>query len=234
VEVVETSQGPVVRKTFARAYVRHMNRELQALRELRAHVDAVPDLLDTGPNWFTCPYYRDVLGDVWASGRLLPLRVVREMVDVLRSIHQHGFDLIDAKPQNFVLDPRRGLKVVDFEFLHQYSGEPPDFTSAYSFVGVPEGFSGDVPVNGFSYDHDWHRFTGLPFKSLVGEPPLAQHARRTMFRLRRSVTGPRAPARQGARLVRQKVRQARGQAARTYTTWTKRRAVNSHAGQRAP
>ena len=171
VEVVRGDQGLVVRKTFAPGYLRHLDRELEGLRELGPHIAAVPPLLEVGDNWFTCPYYQDELRAFRDRGKLLPLPVVHEIVSVLREITARGFDLIDAKPDNFLLDPEHGLKLVDFEFLYRYPGSPPEFGASYGFAGVPEGFSGDVPVTDFNYDRRWRRLTGLsPELVLEGSP----------------------------------------------------------------
>lgn len=224
VEVMQGQHGLVVRKTFANGYLRHMERELQGLRELRPHVGAVPELLDSGPNWFTRPYYEDELSEVWAGNRLLPLRVVREMVGVLRRIHDQGFDLIDAKPQNFMLDPRQGLKLVDFEFLHRYHGPPPDFTASYGIVGVPDGFPGDLPVSDFSYNRRWRRYTGLSPHALVESPAWSQHVHRALFRLRKATLGSQGRIRRSLRLSRHQLRRTRRLVGREYARWTRYRA----------
>jgi hypothetical protein len=230
VEIVRGAAGNVVRKTFAEGYLRHMERELDGIRFLGPSVAAVPELVGTGPNWFETPLYRNTLADYGSGGRLVPLRAVRQMVAVLREIHDQGFDLIDAKPQNFLLDPDHGLKIVDLEFLYRYPGRAPEFADSYSFVGVPEGFRGDVPFS-WSYDWNWHRSTGLSRRALVEGAPLRQHAERTLYRLRWAATGPTAPSRRAARLVRGQLFSLRRRAGRRYSQWTARRAQSGFAGR---
>jgi hypothetical protein len=230
VELVRSDDGRgalTVRKTFAAGYRRHMERELHGLRELGPHVDAVPDLLDSGPNWFTTPYYENQLGEIRPTGRLLPLRVVRAMVDVLQRIHEQGYELIDAKPQHFLLDPQHGLKVVDLEFLYRSEGPPRTLTESYTLMGPPESFTGDVPADGLSYDWRWRRFTGLSPASLVGSPPWSQHIQRALFRLSRTLSGPRAPARRAVRLSRRQAHAARRRIGARYGRWATRRAQHS-------
>lgn len=183
VEVVQGEDGPVVRKTFTPGSRRFLEREIFARRQLAGELPAVPELLDHGPSWFTSPYYRDLLQDVWRSGRLVDLPVVREMVEVLRRLHDLGFDVLDAKPQNFVLDPDRGLKLVDLEFLHRHEGGSPPFRDSWCFVAPPPEFVGDVPLTDFDYDRRWRRFTGLRLSALIDGSPAQQRAGRAAFQL---------------------------------------------------
>ncbi|WP_127128523.1 hypothetical protein [Georgenia sp. SYP-B2076] len=227
VEVVRTEHGRAVRKTFVPAARRHLERELGGLATLAPHV-AVPEVLATGPNWFLSPYYENRLRRVGdrPGGALVPLRAAREMVDVLRRVHALGLDLVDAKPQNFLLDPERGLTLVDLEFLQRYEGEPPPFTGLYGFVGVPDGFGGDVPfVDDLRYDLRWRPYVGLSMEALLGSPPWEQHLRRAAFRLARVAGGSSEPVRRvGGRSLRT-MRRARRRAAGLYHAWARRRAL---------
>lgn len=181
VEVLRGDSGPVVRKTFTPGSRRYLEREVLARQELAGKVPAVPELLARGPSWFTTPYYRDELQHVWRSGGLVDLTVVRDMVDVLRRLHALGFDVLDAKPQNFVLDAEAGLKLVDLEFLHRHEGRSPAFRDSWCFVGPPPDFAGDVPLTDFDYDRRWRRFTGLPLDSLLDDSPARQRLHRAAF-----------------------------------------------------
>lgn len=225
VEVVDGPQGPVVRKTFAPRARRFMEREVRAMRELGPRIDAVPELLDVGPNWFETPLYDDVLPLVRdeSSIRLLPLDVVREMVAVLRSIHDLGFDVIDAKPQNFLLDPRRGLKIMDFEFFYSYPQDPPPFAAAYWLRGIPDDFVGDVPRGRLSYDWRWRRFTGLSTEGLIADVRWRQVLERAVYRARHATIGPDGRPRRLARSGRSGWRHARGRLASRYWVWARGR-----------
>ncbi|PVU83502.1 hypothetical protein DDP54_11410 [Cellulomonas sp. WB94] len=227
VQVVQSPQGPVVRKTYAEGFRRFLDREVAAIRELGPLVDAVPPLVEVGPNWFSCPLYEDTLPPMGSlpGGRLVPLPVLRQMVTVLRQIHDLGYDLVDAKPQNFVLDARIGLKILDFEFAYRYpEGQVPPFARSYNFVGPPPGFAGDVPVGPTTYDHRWRGHTGLPLDVLVDGSPASQHLHRALFRMQRMLAGPYSPARRGARVARRVLVRARSRASRTFTAWTRHRA----------
>ncbi|MCZ3388535.1 MAG: hypothetical protein LH645_05310 [Actinomycetia bacterium] len=224
VEVVDGADGRVVRKTFAAGYLRHMERELLALQQLSPEVAAVPPLLASGDNWFSCPYYRDQLAPLMTSRKLVPLPLVRDMVDVLRQIHEHGFDLVDAKPQNFILDHRAGLKIVDFEFLHRYTNDRPPFASSYAFRGVPAGYTDDLPVSDLSYERRWLAFTGLSADQLTSGSPMSQHTSRAVFRTKRAILGPRGPVRRIQGQVRLGARTTRRATGRTFSRWARARA----------
>ena len=223
VEVVEHDGGLAVRKTFARPARAHLERELRGLRELTPDVP-VPALLGTGPNWLLTSFHPNRLriGDR-PGGRLVPLSAARGMVDVLRRVHARGFDLIDAKPQNFLLDPG-GLRLIDLEFLHRYDGEPPEFSHLYGFVGVPDDFDGDLPfVDDLSYDLRWLPYVGLSKEALLHDPAWAQHLRRAAFRLTRTVTGSSEPVRRVGRVGLRAARGGRRSAATAYRAWARRR-----------
>jgi len=226
VEVVAGPDGPAVRKTFARGFLRFMEREVWAMRELSGVVDAVPPVLDTGSNWFTCPFYDDVLGplDTPRGPRLVPLGVLREMVAVLRRFHELGYDLVDAKPQNFVVDRALGLRVVDFEFMHRYDGDPPPLDRSASFVDVPPGSTPDRPVGDMSYEKRWLPYTGMPLAVLLDGSEHEQRSHRRRHRTRSLAAAPRARASGLARRAYDAARGAKGTVLWRYTVWARRRA----------
>jgi hypothetical protein len=206
VELVRHDRGVAVRKTFAPSAHAFLERELAGLQELAPHV-AVPAVLATGPSWFLTPFYENRLrlGDR-PGGRLVPLHVAREMVAVLRRIHALGVDLVDVKPQNFLRE-RGGLRLLDLEFLHRYDGAAPPFERMYGFVGVPQGFAGDVPLaDDLSYEARWLPYTGLTLDQLLHAPRWAQHAHRAVFRARRLLTGSWTPLRRVGGPVRRRTR----------------------------
>jgi hypothetical protein len=228
VEVIEHGDGLAVKKTFGRGHRRFLLREVEALRELGPHVAAVPELLATGADWFLCPYYEDQLRSYWGTSRLLPLPVIKEMIATLRAIHHCGFAQIDAKPQNFVLDRERGLKILDFEFLHRYEGPPPDFRESYSLIGVPEGFTGDRPVGAPTYWRRWHRRTGMRLETLLDGPSWRQHAERTAFRLQAFLPRRQAHPRTIGHRLRNAARTARRHLGDDYRAWAAQRAPVVH------
>lgn len=225
VDVVSGPEGPVVRKTFAPSFARYLEREVSTMDALSARVAAVPPVLDRGPNWFTCPYYEDTLGD-WEQGRLVPLPILRQMVAALRELYEHGYDLVDAKPQNFLFDPDAGLKIVDFEFIHRYeNGEARPFVDTMNFTGAGHDFEGDAPVGDQSYERLWLPYTGLSREVLVNGSPAAQLRHRLLFRARQGSVGSRSPLRRQLGRGRRAVQHARWLAGRRYGQWAGRRAA---------
>lgn len=225
VEVVDDGSGPVVRKTYAGAFRAHLDRELQAMRSLAPLVDALPQVLATGETWFELPYYEDrIPAGIGPTGpRLVPVAVLRQMVGVLRRLHELGYELIDAKPDNFVLDARHGLKVLDLEFVHHRTGSPVPLAGSMSFVAPPRNFAGDVPVGDLSYEKRWLPRTGMPVGVLLDGTTLAQHAHRTIHRLRRATVRPGSPARRAARRGVDAARAVKGRAVWSYTVWARAR-----------
>lgn len=227
VEVVEGQDGqPVVRKTFAPLGRRHLEREVATMRELAPKVDAVPRLLRTGPNWFETQLFNNSLAELpdRPDGRLVPLRVARAMVQVLREVHAQGYDLIDAKPQNFLVEPNGQLRLVDYEFSHRYQTESPDFEHIYSFVGPPEDYDGDLPVGELSYEGQWQPFVGLSRDSLLHDPVWRQRLKRGTFRVAYVGRTPLRLARSGARQGRTGLRTGRAWAGARYRRWARERA----------
>lgn len=220
----------MVRKTFVPVFHRFMERELAALTELSDVVDAVPRPEASGPCSFTVPYFENDL-PVDGAARPLPLPVVREMVSVLRQVYDAGFDVVDAKPQNFLHDPRQGLKLIDLEFLHTYGATRPPFTQSANFVGPWAGFDGDLPVGDLSYESRWLPWTGLPVDVLVDGAPAVQRAYRARHALSRLTVEKGSPPRRLLARARSVARHARWLAGRRFTSWASDRARTVGAAQ---
>src|SRR5690606_31420120 len=131
-------------------------------------------------------------------------------VAVLRQVYDAGFDVVDAKPQNFLHDPVQGLKLIDLEFLHDYGETRPPFAQSANFVGPWPGFEGDLPVGDLSYESRWLPWTGLPVDVLVNGSLLEQRASRARYVLRRLTVERGSPPR---RLL------ARGRSVARHARW---------------
>lgn len=223
VDVVDGSDGPVVRKTYAPPFTRHLEREIAFMEEMHGVVEAVPEVLDRGPNWFTMPHFANTIGSL-SQGRLLPLPLVHDMLGVLQALLDHGFDLVDAKPGNFLNDPEAGLKVVDFEFVHRYEGTPPPLEQSMAFSGAAPGFAGDVPVADLSYVRQWLPHTGVPLAVLLHGSRAEQQAHRARFRVTQATTAPGSPLRRPLGRARRSAGRLRGVAVARYGRWARRRA----------
>ena len=226
VELVEHDGGLAVRKTFGRAHLRHLERERVAATELAAVVDAVPPLLASGDNWVLVPFYTDTLGYEVDHPRLVPLPLLRAMVDVLRQVHDQGFALVDAKPDNFLLDDDGRLHLVDFEFLHRYPGTPPPFEDSYTLRGASADVVEDVPVGPLHYDRTWLPWTGLRVDELCHAPPWRQRVGRARYRLRRLAGALKRRVLAVPRGVRAALQRVRAEAGQRYRDWARRRALS--------
>lgn len=227
VDVVESSTGPVVRKTFVPAFARFFERETQGMRTLARSVPEVPNLGSVGPNWFEIPYYHDVLPTDRPGP--LPLPLLREMVDVLRRVHAAGYDVVDAKPENFLCDTEEGLKLIDLEFLYKYHDAPRPFTGSANFVGIWPGFDGDIPVGNLSYESRWLNAAGMPVGVLAEGSPTQQRLHRGLWAVRRLTVLPGAPPRRIMRRAREVARHQKWLAERRLKTWSQQRALRSTA-----
>ncbi|GAB2973877.1 hypothetical protein GCM10027212_10980 [Actinotalea caeni] len=231
VDVVDGRQGPVVRKTFVPAFDRFLEREVFARRDLSRRIGAIPPLLDSGATWVESPLYDDRLP---RDRRPLPLPVVREMVAVLRELHEAGYDVVDAKPDNFVLDAREGLKLVDLEFLHAYPDGPGSFVESANFGEPQADFDGDRPVGDMSYASRWLSATGMPLDLLVEGSPWQQQMHRAAWALGGLTTRAGSPPRRLLSRARPLARHARWLARERLTDWSLQRAVVSAAQTRRP
>jgi len=231
VDIIEQSGRRVVRKTFVPAFVRFMEREVAAMKTLSSKVDAIPEVIDEGPNWFTMPFYENVLGDLDAGPQktLLRLRTVRGMVSVLRRLYLLGYDVVDARPRNFLIDSNRRMKIIDLEFLFAYGDDRPPFAQSANFVGPWPGFDGDIPVGDTSYEARWLPYTGLPVHALADGSPAQQRLIRTRFRIRRATVAPGSPPRRALSRLRGIARHGKWVLRAHMSDWAHRR-VASLAG----
>lgn len=192
VDVIRTPAGPLVRKTYTDGAHRHVQREMKAMDALAGRVPAVPAIVDRGADWFTIPQFDDVLASM---PRPLPLPLLRQMIGILRDIRSNGFVLVDAKPDNFVLDPREGLRIVDLEFAYPASGTDRTLDQGPEFVDPDRAAFRDIPAGDSSYEIRWQPHTGLPLSVLFHGTPGEQRLHRLRDAVRRGTVAPGSPLR---------------------------------------
>lgn len=191
-EVVEYSGGLAVRKTFAPRNLAQLEREMRLTSALAQNRGIVPPLA-SGSNWIIRPYVQDRLRYDERSPRLIPLRILRDMVEILRLVDDAGYALVSAKPTSFHMDDEE-VKLVDFELLFQYPDEPPAFHRSYTWRGTPPSDGFFVGKRRRSYQQVWSRWTGMPISALCYAAPREQRVIRFRYMVRRI-------GRRGGRLV---------------------------------
>lgn len=198
VDVVMTDEGPVVRKSYTDAARRYFVRETAALDALLGRIPAVPAILDRGENWFTMPYFDDVLA---GAPRPLSPPVLREMVQTLRSIREAGWVLVDAKPDNFVWGRGQGLRIVDLEFAYRAGPGAPSLEAGPEFAPPDPGAYRDIPAGESGYTKRWLPSTAMPVAVLLQGSLVKQVMHQWAHRLRR-MHGPGSTLRAPIRFVR--------------------------------
>ena len=109
-------------------------------------------------------------------------RRVKQAIVALRSVYDAGYALIDAHPENVIVDRRHGVKLIDFEFLHEYEQKPAKFEDCYDVRGCPADFAGSQPDGGAKcYARHWQPYIGLSLHSLLHDPLWLQHAKRAVY-----------------------------------------------------
>jgi len=181
-EVIRFGEQLAVKKTFKSHQRSYCQREAWAMSQLSRTVSAIPPLLASDGESVIYPYYDDVLKFRRSSGRLLPLAVAKQAIAALRQVYDAGYALIDAHPENVIVDRQHGLKLIDFEFLHEYENKPTTFEQSYDIAGCPENFSGSQPDGGAKcYARHWRPYIGLSLHSLLHDPTWLQQTKRALY-----------------------------------------------------
>jgi hypothetical protein len=171
--------GECVCKLFYPHSDRFLARELRARTEF-ADLPETPALLESGANYLLTPRYTDTQGHV---RRTLPgLRHVQltpttsaALARLARDLHERDVFLLDLSTQNLLTDPVEGLKVLDWEFLQEYSGPRPASAAGSPTVLGRTGEPGvDLPVGASTSEGRGTLFrplyTGLPRGVLLRAP----------------------------------------------------------------
>lgn len=176
VEIVRTSDGLAVRKTFRHQSLRFLDREVAFLERMAPLRSEVLPILERGENYFVTPFVESRALHITIFGhkvpKLLSLRQVRQVADFLRFVFAHGYDPVDCAPHNLLIGPNGDLKVIDFEYVQQFE-QPILPEQAICLAGQHGSFERDCPVlNKWAhqpYRGYWLGYTGVGLRSFLYE-----------------------------------------------------------------
>ena len=191
IEVIRYGCGQAVIKTFRHNCLRFMEREAAFMDAFSPHRSEISPVLERGPNYLVMPYIKGQPLRRFLFGRgfprLMTLRQVRQIADLLRFLFAHSYDPVDLGPHNLLVDEFGHLKAIDFEFVH-LSGGPVDPQRSACLNGIPEGFEGEWPPKALwapqrakcldPWRLRWFGCTGLTLQSFLHDPPSLQRVKR--------------------------------------------------------
>ena len=185
-----------VRKVYPEESAHYLAREYEIMQQFGGVRPEIPEVLEKGQNYLIYPYYENNINiytkpDGILPRRLMPLRIAKQALDVLRFLHEHGYAIIDFHPGNVLYSRKYGIKIIDYEYAQKYIGAIPPFQASYALKGTPTDYKGDVPlswpVGRSPYTVKWQPYTGLTLNSLLNDPVWLQHLKRTFFQVKRFI-----------------------------------------------
>jgi hypothetical protein len=187
IEVVEYDGGLAVRKTVAPCCLDKLERELRLSRALADH-PGIPPVLANGSNWIMRAHVHDRLRYDDASPTLIPLRILRDIVDILRAVHEAGYAIVRATPGSFRVD-EAGVKLVNVECVDPYVEEPHAFHRSYTWHETSTESPGefDATIKASPYEYAWFGWTGMSVENLCYASLNRQRYLRIRYRTLNSV-----------------------------------------------
>jgi hypothetical protein len=192
IELIRYHGKLAVKKTFRRTCLRFMEREIAFMDAVSPHRPEILPVIERGPNYFVTPFVEGRAPRIHLFGmgvsKLLTMRQVREIADLLRYLFAQGYDPIDMAPHNLLVQPSGRLTVIDFEFVHR-TDRPVEPERSACLNGIPENFEGDWPLMARwcpakskaltdPYGSRWYGHTGLTRESFLNDPPSVQRLKR--------------------------------------------------------
>jgi len=145
-ELIDYKGARCILKTFKPGRERFLEREAFAYGELSRKIDAIPKLIEKGDCYIIVEYIENILEGLTERERI---RIIKkytfDIVSTMRQFYENGYAILGFYPGNLLISLDKGLKVVDFEFLHKYEINPDTFEESYDVAGVPSDFTGDMP-----------------------------------------------------------------------------------------
>jgi hypothetical protein len=170
VELVSYAGIEAVCKTYRPGRERFLERELLA-RSVGKDLPEMTPILESGSNYFLLPRYHDQLN----RNKPLPLWMLRRTKTIISHFRSQGYELIDFKPKNILMDKTEGMKILDFEFLQSGGTVSSELAGNFCWYAVGSTFEGDLPVGKkgrrTNYHRHWFAATGIPLFFAVHDLP---------------------------------------------------------------
>jgi len=194
IELIRYRGGLAVKKTYRQTCLRFMHREAAFMDEISPHRPEILPVLERGPNYIIMPFVegRPLRRSLFGIGipRLMTLRQVRQVADLLRYLFSRGYDPIDLGPHNLLADRSGKLTAIDFEFVHR-TNAPIEPERSACLNGLPDGFDGDWPLTARwlperskarmdPYRLRWLGHTALTRESFLHDTPSVQRLKRLL------------------------------------------------------
>ena len=194
VELIRYKGGLAVKKTFRENCLRFLEREASFMDAVSPDRPEILPVLERGRNYFIMPFVEGRSMRQGLFGRsypkLMTLRQIRTMADLLRYLFSRGYDPIDLAPHNLIVDGKGQLTAIDFEFVHR-TDAPIEPEKSACLNGIPDDFEGEWPAaarwsptkskaRNDPYRERWFGYTGLSRKSFLHDAPPIQAIKRAV------------------------------------------------------
>ena len=177
VELIEynTEGGIAVKKTYKYGNKRFLDREVFVYSILSKKYKFIPPLLEVSDSYLIIPYYKCAWNKEGIDERNEIIKKYEiQIVKVMCLFYQEGYALIDFTPNNVIITENKELKIIDYEFLYKYEIKPATFLESYDVKGIPEDFSGDLPLTinppGENYNKRWKLIFKKNLANILEDP----------------------------------------------------------------
>jgi hypothetical protein len=191
IEQIRYGGGLAVKKTFRHNCLRFLEREYSFMEDVSPHRREIPPVLELGTNYLIMPFLEGQTMRRFVFGRGIPrlmtLRQVRQVADLLRFLFSRGYDPVDFGPHNMLVDRSGSIRAIDFEFVHR-AAEPVEPEQSACLSGMSVKFKGEWPPDALwcprlakcmdPWRLRWYGCTGLTLQSFLYDPPALQWVKR--------------------------------------------------------
>ncbi|MCL5777886.1 hypothetical protein M1105_12930 [Limibaculum sp. FT325] len=165
VYLIKYGDQTAVLKMFRTGRERFMEREIAA-REIGKPLMNMSEILEIGENYLVLKRYRSSDRLSWMRvpginrrGYIRPI-YLKEIRKILLHFCKSGYDWIDFRPDDLILDKKEGLKALDFEFIQISSEESNNLNKCLALFPPSDDFKGELPI-------DFSLSVFYPYESLL-------------------------------------------------------------------